>query len=82
MQVSQQELGHKLKGSLKKGEGPNWSQMWQLLQNVTAQQQQQRDDRVLAAGDDTAAQFDRYVRESEGVALTLPPYPGTPTPGL
>jgi hypothetical protein len=80
VQVSEQELGQELSGRpSSKGEGPNWPQMWMLLQQVAAQQQQQQPGTATAAaaaGDDAATQFEKHVREADGVALTPPPYPG------
>jgi hypothetical protein len=74
MQVSKQELGQGLRS-----DQLDWSQMWQLLQKVAAQQQQEGAAApTAAAADDAAAQLDRHLREAEGVAMTPPPYPGTP----
>lgn len=81
VQVSEQELGQELSGpgrAVSQGGGPNWPQMWMLLQQVAAQQQQQPGAAAAAAaaGGDAAAQFEKYVREADGVVLTPPPYPG------
>jgi hypothetical protein len=69
-QVSQQELDSKLDTKQ-----PTWPQMWLLLQRLTSQQQQQ-EATSPAAVDDATMQFDRFLREAEGVPLTPPPYPG------
>jgi hypothetical protein len=75
LQVSHEHLG----GRSKQVKGPTWQQLWQLLQALTAKQQQQG-----AAGQtagqtnamDATALFDQYLREAEAVPLTPPPYPG------
>jgi hypothetical protein len=78
-QVSREHLG----GKLKQANGPTWQQLWQLLQALTAKQQQQGAVGQTAgqtAGQTTAidatALFDQYLREAEAVPLTPPPYPG------
>lgn len=66
-----------------RSDGPNWSQMWLLLQQVAAAQQQTPRPAAAAAAEgaglaaeDAAAQFDKFIREADGVAVTPPPYPG------
>lgn len=80
LQVSEQELGQELSGpgrAVSQEGGPNWPQMWMLLQQVAAQQQQPGTAAAAAAaGSYAAAQFEKHVREADGVALTPPPYPG------
>jgi hypothetical protein len=78
VQVSQEHLG----GKLKQHNTPTWQQLWQLLQALTAKQQRQQQGAAGAAGGaadaamDATALFDQYLRESEAVPLTPPPYPG------
>lgn len=74
-QVSQ-ELGQKLTDK-----PPSWDQMWGLLKAMVYQQQQQQQQKDQEGGDgrgdgDAAAALDRYLRDSEAVPLTPPPYPG------
>jgi hypothetical protein len=79
-QVSRDHLG----GKLKQGNGPTWQQLWQLLQALTAKQQQQQGAVGQTSGQtsgqtpamDATALFDQYLREAEAVPLTPPPYPG------
>ena len=70
LQVAQQELGQELSP-----EELAWPKMWQLLQQVAAQQQRAAPAPAPAA-DDATAQLDRHLREAQGVPLTPPPYPG------
>lgn len=69
-QVSQQELASK-----RDSKQPTWPQMWRLLQQLAAQQQHGEVPSPSAV-DDAAMQFDKFLREAEGVPLTPPPYPG------
>lgn len=73
-QVSRQHLGGQLRQN-----APTWQQLWQLLQALTAKQQQQQASGGDAGADaamDATALFEQYLRETEAVPLTPPPYPG------
>ncbi|WIA18449.1 hypothetical protein OEZ85_009908 [Tetradesmus obliquus] len=73
-QVSRQHLGGQLRQN-----APTWQQLWQLLQALTAKQQQQQaagGDAGADAAMDATALFEQYLRETEAVPLTPPPYPG------
>lgn len=79
--MSQQELGQQEQQL--STPRPTWDQMWQLLEQVVAHQQQQcvQDPSGGGAagavgGEDAALHVDRYLREADAVALTPPPYPG------
>lgn len=76
LQVSRQHLGGQLRQN-----APTWQQLWQLLQALTAKQQQQQaagGDAGADAAMDATALFEQYLRETEAVPLTPPPYPGEP----